>query len=87
MAITKKKTWPEFFEAILSGKKKFDLRLADFPVFEGDVIVFEEYNPETRRYTGRKIEKKIGFLLKTRELEFWTKEEIDKYGLVVMSLE
>ncbi len=87
MAIIKKKTWPELFEKILAGEKKFDLRLDDFPVSEGDTAVFEEYNPETKSYTGRKIEKKISFVLHTRDIKFWSKEEIDKFGFVVMSLD
>ena len=34
MAIIKKRIWPEYFELVSSGKKKFELRLADFDVFE-----------------------------------------------------
>lgn len=53
-----KKTWPEFFEEILNGKKKFELRLADFDIKSGDILVLREWDPETKDYTGRKIEKK-----------------------------
>lgn len=83
----KKKTWPELFEKVLSGKKNFDLRLADFDVKEGDILVFEEFNPETKQYTGRKITKKVGFVLKTKDMKFWNEEDISKYGFVAMSLE
>ena len=31
-----KRVWKEYFEKILIGKKKFELRLADFEVNEGD---------------------------------------------------
>ena len=34
-----KKCWPEYFEAILSGKKKYELRLSDFEIDEGDILV------------------------------------------------
>jgi hypothetical protein len=85
--IIKKKTWPELFEKIASGKKKFDLRLADFDCKEGDILVLEEWDPKTQSYTGRKLEKKIGFMLNTKDLKFWKKEDIDKYGFVVMSLD
>lgn len=43
--INKKKVWPEYFENILSGKKKYELRLNDFDVKEGDVLVLEEWDP------------------------------------------
>ena len=42
MAIVYKKVWPEFFEKIISGKKKFELRLADFEINEGDTLVLDE---------------------------------------------
>jgi len=87
MAEIKKKAWPELFEKILSGKKKFDLRLADFEINEGDILVLQEWNPDTKQYTGREIKKKVGFLLRTKDLQFWNKEEIDEHGFVVMSLE
>ena len=80
----RKKAWPEFFNAVLNSKKNFDLRLGDFSVSEGDVLVLEEWDPETKQYTGRKIEKKIKYVLKTKDLKFWTKQEIDKFGYVVV---
>ena len=55
MKIIKKKTWPEYFELVLAGKKRFDLRVADFDIEEGDTLVLEEWNPKTKEYTGRKI--------------------------------
>ena len=48
MATIKKKTWPEYFEAILSGKKKFDMRLADFDIQEGDTLLLEEWDPKNK---------------------------------------
>jgi ASC-1-like (ASCH) protein len=85
--LIKKKIWPEFFEAIKSGKKRFEIRLGDIDVNEGDILELEEFNPETKNYTGRKIEKKVSYLLKTKDIDFWPKEDINKLGLVIMSLE
>jgi len=34
MALIKKKIWPEYFNNVFSGKKKFKLRLNDFEVVE-----------------------------------------------------
>lgn len=64
MATIKKKIWPEYFEAVLSGKKKCELRLNDFEINEGDTLILEEWNPKTKEYTGRSIEKKVTYVLK-----------------------
>lgn len=82
-----KKTWPTEFQAILEGRKKFDLRLNDFKAAEGDTLVLKEFDPKTKSYTGRSIEKKISYLLKTSELKFWPKGEINKFGFQVFSLD
>jgi ASC-1-like (ASCH) protein len=55
-----KKILPEYFDLILSGKKKYEFRVADFEVEEGDVLVLEEWDSldhSTRKPTGRVIEK------------------------------
>ena len=74
MTIIKKKTWPEYFELIKSGKKRFDLRLADFKIEEGDILVLEEYNPKKKKYTGRKIKKKVKYVLKFNLDDFTQKK-------------
>ena len=80
----KKKTWPEFFELIMAGKKRFDLRVADFDIQKGDILVLEEWNPETKKYTGRKIEKKIDYVLKFGLNDFGQKQEMEKNGIYIM---
>ena len=50
MAIIHKKVWPEFFEKIISGKKKFELRLADFEINEGDILVLEEWDKDKKDF-------------------------------------
>ena len=80
----KKKTWPEFFELIMAGKKRFDLRVADFDIQEGDILVLEEWDPKTKEYTGRKIEKKIDYVLKFGLNDFGQKQAIEKNGIYIM---
>ncbi len=87
MRIIKKKSWPEIFEKVLSGEKKFDLRLGDFEISEGDILILEEWDPEKEEYTGRKLEKKVGFVLKTKDVEFWPEEDVNKFGFVIVSLD
>ena len=57
--IIKKKIWPEYFKLVKSGRKKFELRLADFEIKEGDILVLEEWDPKKKKYTGRRIRKKV----------------------------
>lgn len=88
MAIIKKKIWPEYFEVISLGKKKFELRLNDFEVNEGDMLILEEWNLETKEYTGRKIEKKVTYVGKFKiDNLFWPEEEIKEKGIQIISLE
>lgn len=82
-----KKTWPEQFQAIFEGKKKFDLRLNDFTAKEGDILILKEFDPKTKKYTGRMIEKKISYVLKTKEATFWQKEDVEKFGFQVFSFD
>jgi ASC-1-like (ASCH) protein len=86
MATIKKKTWPEYFEAVFSGKKKYDLRLNDFEIDEGDILVLEEWNPETKEYTGRTVEKTVTYVGKFKiDNLFWSKEQIEEKGIQVIS--
>ncbi len=88
MAIIKKKSWPGEFEAVLNGKKKFDLRLNDFEINEGDTLILEEWDPKTKEYTGRSIEKKVAYVSKFKlDNLYWPKEEIETNGLQIISLE
>ena len=84
MAIIKKKIWSEYFKLVKSGKKKFELRLADFRIKQGDVLVLEEWDPKTKKYTGRKIRKKVKYLLKFKLDDFGQEKEIKKKGLYVI---
>ncbi|MBI2889003.1 MAG: DUF3850 domain-containing protein [Candidatus Liptonbacteria bacterium] len=88
MAIIKKKIWPEYFDDVASGKKKYELRLNEFEVHEGDTLLLEEWDPKTKGYTGRKVEKKVTYarVFKVDKL-YWPEEEIKAKGLQIMSLE
>lgn len=82
-----KKTWPEFFQKIADGEKKFELRLADFRCSPGDTLVLREWDPETKEYTGRVIEKPVTGVIRTKDISFWPKEKTDEYGFQVISFE
>lgn len=42
MAIIRKKLWKEYWDLFESGKKKYDLRLNDFEINEGDTLIPQE---------------------------------------------
>lgn len=80
-----KKAWPAYFQKILEGKKTYELRLADFECNEGDILVLKEWDPKKNGYTGRVLEKEVTYVGKTKNMSFWTKEEMEKYGFQVIS--
>ncbi len=80
MKVIEKKCWPEFYQATVDGLKTFEAR-NDIPDVEcGDVLFLREWNPTTGQYTGRKIYKKVTYVLHTKDIE------IEEYGLVIMAL-
>ncbi len=87
MSVVKKKIWPKFFEDIQSGRKKFELRLADFDVKEGDTLILEEWNPQTKQYTGKTLEKKVNYLLKFDLDAFGQKKEVEEKGFYVIQID
>lgn len=82
-----KKAWPELFQDVLDGKKNFDLRLADWKCEEGDILILKEWDPKTKKYTGRELSKEVNYIFKFKiDKLFWTKKEIEKHGIQVLSL-
>ena len=80
-----KKCWPEFFGKVRSGEKTFDLRLADFECKPGDVLVLREWDPDTKQYTGNVIEKNVTYVGKVNDMKFWPREDVERFGLQVIS--
>lgn len=80
-----KKIWPEFFEKILTDEKNFEVRLADWKCEPGDILVLREWDPEKKDYTGRVLEKEATYVVKTKDMKFFTPEEIKKYGWQIIS--
>jgi len=87
MAVIKKKIWPEYFELVLSGKKKFEVRVNDFNIAEGDTLVLYEWNPKTKTYTGRSVSKKTGYIAKFKLDTFGQEKDIKEKGIQIITLE
>ena len=82
-----KKVQQEYFEAVSEGKKRFEVRLANFKCKPGDTLVLKEQKQGARELTGRELECEVLHKFNTKEMEkFHTKEEIEKYGSVVLAI-
>lgn len=82
-----KNIWPEYFQSIVDGQKKYELRLADWECNPGDTLVLKEWDPETKECTGREIEKEVTHILKTKDVTFWPEEDVQKHGFQIISFE
>lgn len=86
-----KKVLPEYFQDIVDGQKKYELRLNDFDIEPGDTLVLEEYtsiDPQTRQATGRVLEKRVTYLRKFKLQDlWWSEEEIKEKGIQIISFE
>jgi hypothetical protein len=67
------KSWPEFFEAVLTGKKRFEWRDERDRTFTvGDVLDLHEWVPPYRestmdgnpRFTGRRLRVEVVYLMR-----------------------
>jgi hypothetical protein len=57
------KTWPEFYKAVESGDKNFELRRFDRPFKVGDVLLLQEWDKDTQEYTGHELKRTITYIL------------------------
>ncbi len=85
MKVVRKKSYPELFEQVLSGEKTFDMRIADITIEPGDILEQIEVTHDGVP-TGRTVRHTVGTVLRTKEIDFWPPEEIDRYGYQVISL-
>lgn len=58
------KTLPDYFKALETGEKTFELRKNDRPFSHGDTLLAQEYDAESEKYTGCEIPFKITYILK-----------------------
>lgn len=79
------KTWPEYFKAIESGEKTFELRKDDRPFKVGDTILLQEYSPESESYTGKEQSMTIGYILRDA-VKFGLKSGFVIIGLKEMNI-
>lgn len=83
--IIEKKIWPQFFER--DKTSRFNVRLADFNLREGDVILFKEWDPKRKEYTGREFSRRVTSVTKVDSpTRFWTEKDLIEHGLYLIEL-
>lgn len=83
----KKKVLLEHFQRILNWDKKYELRLADWECAQWDILLLAERDPITQQETWRVIKKRVTHVLKTKDVNSRTQEDIDTYGFQILSFE
>jgi ASC-1-like (ASCH) protein len=73
------KCWPEYFDAIYIGEKKFEVRKNDRNYQVGDSLYLQEWSPQFQSYTGRMLVLQVTYILQGGQFGI---EE----GYVVMSI-
>lgn len=58
------KCWPEYFNAIVKGVKRFELRLNDRDYAVGDILNLKEWIPTENCYTGSSTRVKVTYMMK-----------------------
>jgi len=80
MAIIRKKIWPKWFKIMKEEKRNAELRLADFNIKTGDILLLEEWDPKKKEYTGKLLRKRVKKVTKLDLLDFYTAKDLKKYG-------
>lgn len=57
------KTWPPYFQAVVSGRKPFEVREDDRNFQVGDRLLLREWDPKYKHHTGRKVTCEVTYKL------------------------
>jgi hypothetical protein len=58
------KIHPQYFRDVTLGLKKFEVRKNDRNYQERDILILNEFEPSTGRYTGNQEIRKVDYILK-----------------------
>ena len=56
------KTWTWFFQAIVDGKKPWEIRFNDRDFKVGDILILREFDPERNSYTGKILKRQVEYI-------------------------
>ena len=79
MSVHELKCSPEYFDALASGEKTFEVRRDDRGFQKGDELVLHKYRSDGRGYMGEKVRRRITWILTGGQLGI-------EPGFVVMGL-
>lgn len=65
------KIHPEYFGPVSEGKKTFEIRKNDRDYRIGDTVILREFDPRTGEYTGRLIQKEVGYVSVFSQMSGW----------------
>ncbi|MDF4197332.1 ASCH/PUA domain-containing protein [Bacillus subtilis] len=71
------KILPEYFDAVCSGKKSFEIRKNDRNYQVGDELILCEYVPDREGFTGREVEKEVVYITDYAQKENYIVMAID----------
>lgn len=57
------KTWPQYYDRVKKGDKKFELRKNDRDFQTGDRLLLQEYLPDENQYTLEQSEYTVDYVL------------------------
>lgn len=72
------KCWTEFYDLVENGSKTFEVRRDDRPYAAQDLLVLQDFDPETKEFSGREQIVMVGFALRD--------EAFVKPGFVILSI-
>ncbi|QQG45029.1 MAG: DUF3850 domain-containing protein [Candidatus Sungiibacteriota bacterium] len=81
-----KKTWPEYFKKVRARKKNVELRLADFKISKGDILLLQEWDPKKKIFTGRSVKRRVAAVHKVNMAKFHSQKKLTKYGLYAIEM-
>lgn len=62
MNVHRLRTWPAYFELLVSKEKTFEIRRNDRDYQTGDTIIAQEWDFSEQAYTGRELHYRVGFV-------------------------
>ena len=78
------KCWPEYFQAVKSEAKPFEIRKWDRSYAVGDILYLLEYDPIKQDYTGDSVNREVTYIL---DLTYLPGEKTPHFvGMVAMGI-
>lgn len=58
------KIHPQHYRAVLLGLKKVEIRLNDRNYQVGDLLILNEFDPKTEKYTSFQVKRKVDYIIR-----------------------